>query len=63
MRIKLLALAALLACAVGGPLRAANLLVNGDFELVNMTNGNAQHSTIIGDGITDVTLPLSLIHI
>ena len=52
MRFKLLALlAATLACAVGGPLQAANLLVNGDFDSLNMTNGNALHSTIIGNGL------------
>lgn len=51
MRIKLFALAAAaIACAVGGPAQAANLLVNGDFDLVTMTSGNAQHSTIFGDG-------------
>lgn len=43
-------LAALIACVVGGPSQAANLLVNGDFEAVTMPNGGAQHSTIIGNG-------------
>lgn len=49
-RLKLVALTALMACALGAPLQAANLLVNGDFELLTMTNGNALHSTIIGNG-------------
>lgn len=51
MRTKLLALwAALLVCAVVAPLQAANLVLNGDFEMLSMTSGNAAHSTIIGNG-------------
>ena len=65
MRTKLLALlAAMLACAIGGPLMAANLLINGDFETVTMTNGNPLHSTLFGNGhdnaplsATDKNLP------
>jgi hypothetical protein len=41
-------LTAWLGFSFGAPLQAANLLVNGDFESVTMTNGNAQHSTIFG---------------
>lgn len=45
MRSRLLVLlAALIACAVGGPLKAANLLVNGDFETTSFfyINGMGQ---------------------
>ncbi|MBW8911723.1 MAG: PEP-CTERM sorting domain-containing protein [Sphingomonas sp.] len=55
MRIKLFALAAAaIACAVGGPVQAANLLVNGDFELISMTNGLAEHSTLFGTVSADL---------
>lgn len=51
MRTRLFALlAALLVCASVTPLNAANLILNGDFESLTMTNGNATHSTIIGNG-------------
>lgn len=54
MRIRLVALlTALMACTFGAQLQAANLIVNGDFENVTMTNGNAQHSTIFGNGAGD----------
>lgn len=49
-RLKLVALTALMACALGAPLQAANLLVNGDFSDLNMNRATAQHSTIIGNG-------------
>jgi hypothetical protein len=59
MRSRLLALlAALILCAVGGPLHAANLLVNGDFEMVDMNRSTAVHSTIIGDGTGGSPLPV-----
>ena len=46
MRTKLLALAAaMLVSVVGGPLQAANLLVNGGFENVSIN-----HSTVFGNG-------------
>lgn len=52
MRIRLVTLlTALMAFTLGAPLHAANLVVNGDFELLNMTSGNAVHSTIIGNGM------------
>jgi hypothetical protein len=52
MRTKLLALlAALLVCVVGGPLQAANLLINGDFEDLDMRRATPDHSTLIGDGV------------
>jgi hypothetical protein len=55
MRTKLFALAAAaIACAVGGPAQAANLLVNGDFELISMTNGLAEHSTLFGTVSADL---------
>ncbi|MBD3760257.1 MAG: PEP-CTERM sorting domain-containing protein [Rhizorhabdus sp.] len=39
-----------MAFTLGAPLQAANLVLNGGFELLTMTSGNAAHSTIIGDG-------------
>jgi hypothetical protein len=39
-----------MAFTFGAPLQAANLVLNGDFELLTMTSGNSTHSTIIGDG-------------
>ncbi len=51
MRTKLFAvLAAMLAFSAAGPAPAANLILNGDFESVTMTNGNAAHSTAFGNG-------------
>lgn len=51
MRRKLVVLlTALIGFAPGAPGYAANLVINGDFEMLSMTNGNAVHSTIIGDG-------------
>jgi len=51
MRGKLFALlTALLALVAGAPAYAANLVINGDFEMLTMTSGNSVHSTIIGDG-------------
>ena len=51
MRIRLVTLlTALMALALGAPLLAANLVTNGNFELLTMTSGNADHSTIIGNG-------------
>ncbi|MCZ4340999.1 PEPxxWA-CTERM sorting domain-containing protein [Sphingomonadaceae bacterium G21617-S1] len=51
MRIRLVTLlTALMAFTLGAPLQAANLVINGNFELLAMTNGNAAHSTIIGNG-------------
>lgn len=59
MRTGLLALlAALMVCVVGGPLQAANLLINGDFESVDMNRSTAVHSTIIGDGTGTNPLPV-----
>ncbi len=51
MRIRLVTLlTALMAFTFGAPLQAANLVTNGNFELLTMTSGNAVHSTIIGNG-------------
>jgi len=51
-RIKLVTLlTALMACTLGAPLQGANLLVNGDFEDLDMNRATAVHSTIIGDGV------------
>lgn len=51
MRIRLVTLlTALMAFSLGAPLQAANLVINGNFELLTMTSGNAVHSTIIGNG-------------
>ncbi|ABQ67500.1 PEPxxWA-CTERM sorting domain-containing protein [Rhizorhabdus wittichii] len=57
MRVRLLALlTALFGCVTGGELQATNLLVNGDFEMVTMTNGNALHSTIFGHGLDNAAV-------
>jgi hypothetical protein len=57
MRVRLLALlTALFGCTVGGELQAANLLINGDFETVSMTNGNPVHSTMFGTGLQNTAL-------
>lgn len=57
MRVRLLALlTALVGCMIGVQLQAANLLVNGDFEMVTMTNGNALHSTLFGNSLDNTVL-------
>lgn len=61
MRVRLLVLlTALFGCMTGGKLQATNLLVNGDFEMVTMTNGNALHSTMFGTGHANAALPAAL---
>jgi hypothetical protein len=55
VRIRLVTLlTALMAFTLGAPLQAANLVLNGDFELLTMTSGNATHSTIFGNGSNGV---------